>query len=53
MVSVDSRRIVFFNRWMHQEGQDLIESCPGIDVENLNWDDPEEENWPMLSSSHG
>ena len=53
MGSVDSRRIVFFNRWMHQEGRDLIESCPGIDVKHLNWDAPEEENWLMLSAAHG
>jgi len=53
MASPKRKKIVFFNRWTHPDGQDLLESFPEVDLQHLSWDAPEEENWRVLGAAHG
>ena len=53
MNSTDSRKIVFFNRWTHEEGLALIKFAPDVEVRQLNWDAPEQDSWAELASAHG
>ena len=53
MNSTDSRKIVFFNRWTHEEGLALIKSAPNVEIRQLNWDAPEQDSWAELASAHG
>lgn len=49
----DVPTVVFFNRWTHKAGHALIKDNTGINIRQLNWDAPEQENWPELSMAHG
>lgn len=40
----DVPTVVFFNRWTHKAGHALIKDNTGINIRQLNWDAPEQEN---------
>jgi len=52
-MTLNSKRLVYFQAWMDPVAERLLRAAPEIDLVRLEYDAPESDNWAVLERAHG